>query len=48
VIRTIVGVDAEAAERILATAGVDPDARPETLSPGAFARLVRAIRTAPS
>jgi len=46
VIRTIAGVDAEAAESLLAAAGVDPDVRPETLSPDAFARIVRELRSA--
>jgi 16S rRNA (adenine1518-N6/adenine1519-N6)-dimethyltransferase len=41
VIRTIAGVDAGEAERLLAAADVDPDVRPETLSPDAFARIVR-------
>ncbi|HET7457068.1 MAG TPA: 16S rRNA (adenine(1518)-N(6)/adenine(1519)-N(6))-dimethyltransferase RsmA [Gemmatimonadaceae bacterium] len=42
VLRTIGTLDAESAERVLATAGVDPDARPETLSPADFGRLVAA------
>jgi 16S rRNA A1518/A1519 N6-dimethyltransferase RsmA/KsgA/DIM1 with predicted DNA glycosylase/AP lyase activity len=28
---------------VLAAAGLDPEARPETLTPEAFARLVRAL-----
>jgi 16S rRNA (adenine1518-N6/adenine1519-N6)-dimethyltransferase len=43
VVRTIAGLDAEGAEAILAQAGVDPEARPETLSPETFAAVVRAI-----
>jgi 16S rRNA (adenine1518-N6/adenine1519-N6)-dimethyltransferase len=43
VVRTIAHLDVEAAEAVLATAGLDPEARPETLSPEAFARLVRAL-----
>jgi len=43
VIRTIAAVDAEAAEQLLAAAGVDPDVRPETLAPEAFARIVREL-----
>jgi 16S rRNA (adenine1518-N6/adenine1519-N6)-dimethyltransferase len=43
VVRTIAHLDVEAAESVLATAGLDPEARPETLSPEAFARLVRAL-----
>ncbi len=46
VVRTIAGLDAEGAERALAVAGVDPDARPETLSPAEFAALVRALGAA--
>ncbi|MDF1502186.1 16S rRNA (adenine(1518)-N(6)/adenine(1519)-N(6))-dimethyltransferase RsmA [Roseisolibacter sp. H3M3-2] len=43
VVRTIARLDAERAEAVLAAAGLDPEARPETLSPGDFARLVRAL-----
>lgn len=43
VVRTIRGVDAEAAERAIATAALEPDARPETLEPAAFARLLDAL-----
>ncbi|GJG88492.1 ribosomal RNA small subunit methyltransferase A [Gemmatimonadetes bacterium T265] len=43
VVRTITGLDVEAAERALAAADVDPDARAETLSPAEFAALVRAL-----
>jgi len=42
VLRTIGGVGPEAAEAALAEAGVDPDARPETLAPNDFARLAAA------
>ena len=44
VVRTIATLDAEAAEGALARAGVDPDARPETLAPSDFARLLREVR----
>lgn len=44
VLRTVRGLDAEGAERILASAGIDPDARPETLEPEAFARLLAALK----
>ena len=44
VLRTLGALDAETAERVLATAAVDPDARPETLTPADFARVVRALR----
>jgi 16S rRNA (adenine1518-N6/adenine1519-N6)-dimethyltransferase len=46
VVRTIATLGAEEAERALEEAGVDPDARPETLEPEAFARLLRALRPA--
>lgn len=43
VVRTIARLDAERADAVLAEAGIDPEARPETLSPADFARLVRAL-----
>jgi 16S rRNA (adenine1518-N6/adenine1519-N6)-dimethyltransferase len=43
VVRTIAALDAEGADGILARAGVDPEARPETLSPETFARVVREL-----
>jgi 16S rRNA (adenine1518-N6/adenine1519-N6)-dimethyltransferase len=43
VLRTIARVDAEAADRMLGAAGIDPEARPETLDPADFARLVRSV-----
>jgi 16S rRNA (adenine1518-N6/adenine1519-N6)-dimethyltransferase len=42
VLRELWNIDAEQADRILEEAGVDPEVRPETLSPGDFARLLRA------
>jgi 16S rRNA (adenine1518-N6/adenine1519-N6)-dimethyltransferase len=42
VMRSLLGVDAAAAEAMLAAAGVDPDVRPETLSPAQFVALLRA------
>lgn len=42
VLRSILQVDASRAEAILGKAGVNPDVRPETLSPNDFARLLRA------
>lgn len=42
VLRTILDLPAEKADAILARAGVEPEARPETLDPAAFARLLRA------
>ena len=44
VVRTIAAADAGWAEAALAAAGIDPDARPETLSPADFARLLDALR----
>jgi 16S rRNA (adenine1518-N6/adenine1519-N6)-dimethyltransferase len=43
VLRSIAAIDAEQADAILAAAGIDPEARPETLDPGAFAKLLRAL-----
>ena len=42
VLRSLSGVDAETAERTLAMAGIDPDVRPETLSPAQFVALLHA------
>lgn len=44
VMRTIFSLDAEAAETLVRGADLDPTARPETLSPDDFARLLRAGR----
>lgn len=43
VVRTVCGLDADGAERVLAAAGIPPDARPETLAPFDFVRLLRAL-----
>ena len=43
VVRPIARLDAEAADVVLAAAGLDPEARPETLTPEDFARLVRSL-----
>jgi 16S rRNA (adenine1518-N6/adenine1519-N6)-dimethyltransferase len=43
VVRTVRGLSAEHAEAALAAAGIDPEARPETLSPQEFAGLLRAL-----
>ena len=43
VVRTIAGVDADKADAILGEGGVAPDARPETVGPEEFARLLRAL-----
>jgi len=42
VVRTIFSLDAEAAERVVAAAGLDGEARPEVLTPVDFARLFAA------
>ncbi|MFL5577494.1 MAG: 16S rRNA (adenine(1518)-N(6)/adenine(1519)-N(6))-dimethyltransferase RsmA [Gemmatimonadaceae bacterium] len=44
VVRTVAALGPEAAEEALRAAAVDPDARPETLSPADFARLLGALR----
>ena len=44
VVRTVAKVDAGRAERVLEQAGVDPECRPETLSPEDFARLLKSIK----
>ena len=41
VMRTVKAWDAPRAEAVLARAGIDPEARPETLSPDDFLRLLR-------
>jgi len=46
VVRTIFALDAEAAEAVVRGAGLDPQARPETLSAEDFARLLRSARGA--
>jgi 16S rRNA (adenine1518-N6/adenine1519-N6)-dimethyltransferase len=46
VLRSLWALSAEAAEAALLAAGVDPSARPETLSPDRFAALVVARRSA--
>jgi 16S rRNA (adenine1518-N6/adenine1519-N6)-dimethyltransferase len=43
VIRSLRALDVAAAEAVLEVSGIDPDARPETLSPDQFARLLRAL-----
>lgn len=42
VLRTVFSWDAERADAVLAAAGVDPEARPETLAPSDFLRILRA------
>jgi 16S rRNA (adenine1518-N6/adenine1519-N6)-dimethyltransferase len=41
VLRSLRGLDAEGAEGVLARVGIDPEVRPETLTPGQFATLLR-------
>jgi 16S rRNA (adenine1518-N6/adenine1519-N6)-dimethyltransferase len=43
VIRTVARLDAERADAVLTQAGIDPERRPETLSPEDFARVLRAL-----
>ena len=44
VVRTVFALDAAAADRVVSAAGLDPEARPEVLTPADFARLLRASR----
>lgn len=44
VLRTVRGLDAARAEACLEAAGIDPDARPETLTPEAFGRLLAVLK----
>jgi 16S rRNA (adenine1518-N6/adenine1519-N6)-dimethyltransferase len=44
ILRAIWSLSVEDAETVLASAGVDPEARPETLPPETFARLLRSRR----
>ncbi len=46
VVRTAAALDPVRAGAVLDAAGVAPDARPETLAPETFARVVRALRAA--
>jgi 16S rRNA (adenine1518-N6/adenine1519-N6)-dimethyltransferase len=43
VVRSIASLDAAAADVVLQATGIDPEARPETLPPEAFARLVERL-----
>ena len=43
VVRTVRGLSAEQADEAIASARLDPEARPETLSPADFARLLRSL-----
>ena len=44
VVRTVTHLGVEVADHVLAAASIDPECRPETLSPEDFARLLHAIR----
>jgi 16S rRNA (adenine1518-N6/adenine1519-N6)-dimethyltransferase len=44
VVRSLYALDAERADAILAAAGIDPEVRPETLSPSQFVALLRSAR----
>ncbi|HZF66484.1 MAG TPA: 16S rRNA (adenine(1518)-N(6)/adenine(1519)-N(6))-dimethyltransferase RsmA [Gemmatirosa sp.] len=46
VVRSLAPLDAGAAESACVAAGLDGEARPETLAPADFARLLRAVRAA--
>ena len=48
VVRTVASLDAERAQDVVARCDLDPMARPETLTPAEFARLVRVLYAAPS
>jgi len=48
VLRTVAHLDAEAAQAICADCGISPEARPETLAPADFARVVRALASRPA
>jgi 16S rRNA (adenine1518-N6/adenine1519-N6)-dimethyltransferase len=42
VVRSLLSLDVEAADKVLESAGVEPEVRPETLSPAQFVALLRA------
>jgi 16S rRNA (adenine1518-N6/adenine1519-N6)-dimethyltransferase len=44
VLRTLANVSPDTADQMLAAARIDPEARPETLTPAAFAALYRSLR----
>lgn len=48
VVRTVRGLSADQADAALSAAGLDPEARPETLSAAQFAALLRALPAAPA
>jgi 16S rRNA A1518/A1519 N6-dimethyltransferase RsmA/KsgA/DIM1 with predicted DNA glycosylase/AP lyase activity len=44
VLRSIYGIDAERADAVLAACGIEPEVRPETLSPVQFVLLLRSFK----
>ena len=46
VVRSILEVSPDGADELLSIAGIEPEARPETLAPGQFSALLRASRSA--
>jgi 16S rRNA (adenine1518-N6/adenine1519-N6)-dimethyltransferase len=44
VVRSLYSVDAEGADALLTAAGIEPEVRPETLTPAQFAALLRSAR----
>jgi 16S rRNA (adenine1518-N6/adenine1519-N6)-dimethyltransferase len=48
VLRTVAHLDAESAQAICVDCGISPEARPETLAPADFARVVRALSIRPT
>ncbi|HEU4989908.1 MAG TPA: 16S rRNA (adenine(1518)-N(6)/adenine(1519)-N(6))-dimethyltransferase RsmA [Gemmatimonadaceae bacterium] len=47
IVRAVASLDAGAADAVLHRAGIEPEVRPETLAPAAFARLLAALRATP-
>jgi 16S rRNA (adenine1518-N6/adenine1519-N6)-dimethyltransferase len=45
VLRNVFALDPERAAAVLQDHGIDPEARPEVLSPSDFVRLLRALRS---
>jgi len=47
VVRSLYAVDPEGADALLGAAGIEPEVRPEVLTPGQFAALMRAAKGRP-
>lgn len=47
ILRAVASLDADAADAVLRRAGIEPQVRPETLAPAAFARLLAELRAIP-